>query len=216
MVIKDWERAYREKGEIQTWPSDIVKDSVGLLRKKKVKRILDLSFGTGRHTIFLAEKGFDVFGIDISEKGKEITEKKVKEKNLKNVHLKIADMHDMPFENNFFDAAIAIYTLNHNTLAGLEKTISELERILKPKGILIATLISIEDPRYGTGEEIEPNTFTNLEDPTESDVPHRFSDEKEVKELFSKFDLIKLKEEVGYSERRKMKSAHWEITAEKL
>lgn len=216
MVTRDWEKAYREKGEIQTWASDIVKDSVELLRKKDVKRILDLCFGTGRHTIFLAEKGFDVYGIDISEKGKEIAKRKAKERNLKNVHLKIADMHDIPFENNSFDAAIAIYALNHNTLAGLKKTISELERILKPKGILVTTLISTKDPRYGTGKEIEPNTFTNLEDPTESDVPHRFSDKKEVKELFSKFDLIKLKEEVGYSERRKMKSVHWEITAEKL
>jgi ubiquinone/menaquinone biosynthesis C-methylase UbiE len=189
---------------------------VELLRKNNVRRILDLCFGTGRHTIFLAEKGFDVYGIDISENGKEITERKVKEKNLKNVHLKLADMQNVPFEDNFFDAIIATYALEHNTLAGLKKTILELERVLKPKGILIATLISTKDPRYGNGKEIEPNTFTNLEDFAESSVLHHFSDEREAKELFAKFNLMKLRENIGYSERRKMKAVHWEIIAEKL
>ena len=213
--MRDWEGAYKEKGEIQTWVSDIVKESVELLKERAVKKILDIGFGTGRHSIFLAEKGFDVYGIDVSKTGKGITENKAKEKNL-NIHLKIADMQNMPFKDNFFDAIIAIYALQHNTLAGLKRTISELERVLKPKGILIATLISTKDPRYGTGKEFEPNTFTSLEDPTESDVPHHFSDEKEVRKLFSKFDLIKLKEDFGYSERRKTKSVHWEIIAEKL
>jgi ubiquinone/menaquinone biosynthesis C-methylase UbiE len=214
--MKDWDKTYEEKGEIQNWISDIVKDSVELLRKNNVRRILDLCFGTGRHTIFLAEKGFDVYGIDISERGKEIAEKKAKEKDLKNIHLKLADMKNLPFEENFFDAAIATYALEHNTLAGLKKSISELIRVLKPKGILIATIISTKDPRYGTGKEIEPSTFTNIGDFAESSVIHHFSDEMEVKELFAEFELIKLKENFGYSTRRKMKAVHWEIIAEKL
>ncbi len=213
--MADWDKTYRKKGEIQTGVIDIVKESIEFFRKIKVKKILDLCFGTGRHTIFLAEKGYEVYGIDISKKGKEITEKKAKNKNLKNIHLKIADMHDLPFENNYFDAIVAVYALEHNTLAGVKKTISELTRVLKPKGILVATLISTKDPRCGTGEKIEPNTFKDYHDTTESDVIHRFSDEKEVKELFAKYNLIKLREKHGYSERRKMKSAHWEIIAEK-
>jgi SAM-dependent methyltransferase len=213
--MEDWEKAYREIGEIQTRVSGIVKDSLELLKKRNVKRVLDLCFGTGRHAIFLAENGFDVYGIDTSKTGKDITEKKAKEKNLRNVHLKIADMCDIPFDNNFFDAIIAVYALEHNTLGGLKKTISELEQALKPNGILIATLISTKDPRYGTGKEIEPNTFTNIKDPAESDVPHRFSDEEEIKELFTGFNLIDSNEKTGYSERRKMKTVHWEIIAEK-
>lgn len=124
-------------------------------------------------------------------------------------------MHDLPFEDSFFDAVIAVYAIEHNTLAGLKKTLSELERVLKPKGILIATLISTKDPRRGAGKEIEPNTFTSLDDPVESDVIHRFSDKKEAKQVFANFDIIKLKERTGYSERRKAKAVHWEITAER-
>jgi len=213
--MTNWETAYKKIGEIQTEVVDLVKNSLSLFEDRKVKRVLDLCFGTGRHTIVLAENGFEVYGIDISKTGKEITEKRLKEKNLKNVHLKIADMHDLPFEDNFFDGIVAVYALEHNTLAGLKKTILELDRVLKNNGSLITTLISTNDPRYGRGKEIEPNTFTNIKDPAESDVAHRFSDENEVRELFARFNLIDLKEVSGYSQRRKMKTRHWEIVAKK-
>lgn len=215
MIMRTWDKTYRERGEVQTWISDLVKEAVKVMKKKKVKKVLDLGFGTGRHTIFLAEKGFGVYGIDISEKGKEITAKKAKEKGL-NVHLSIADMKDMPFEDGFFDAIIASYTIEHNTLEGLKKTVSEMERVLKPGGVVAATLISNRDPRYGTGKEIEPGTCTGTTDSEEGDVPHRFSDEKETKELFKNFKLLKLYENKGFSERRKAQSAHWEIIAEKV
>ena len=216
MTKRDWDKIYKEKGEIQTEVSGLVRDSLNLLKKRKVKKVLDLCFGTGRHAIFLAENGFEVYGIDISEKGKEITEKKIKEKNLKNVYLQVADMHQIPFEDKFFDAILAIYSLAHNDLEGLEQTISELERVLKPKGMLITTLISKNDPRCGTGEKIEPGTFINLDDSAEKDVPHRFSDEKEFKNLFSNFKIIKLKENFDYSQRRQAECVHWELIGEKI
>ena len=213
--MKNWETAYREKGEIQKEVVDIVKYSLKLFRKKGIKRILDVGFGTGRHTIFLAENGFEVYGIDISKTGKEITERKVKEKNLKNVHLRIADMRKIPFKNDSFDAVIAVYTLPHNTFNGLKEAVSELWRVLKPKGILVATLLSVKDSRYGTGKKVAPDTFSGFDDPDESDVPHHFSDEKEAKELLAEFDLIKLEEKSMHSERRKATSVHWQIIAEK-
>ena len=37
----------------------------GLLRTRGVKRVLDLGSGGGRHTIYLASIGFDVYGLDL-------------------------------------------------------------------------------------------------------------------------------------------------------
>ncbi len=209
---------YKERGEVQTGVADLVKKSLKLLRKKGVKRVLDLGFGTGRHTVFLAENGFNVYGIDISKTGKKITEKKVREENLKNVHLKTADMKDIPFKNSFFDAIISVYVMEHNTLSSLTKTISEIMRVLKPGGVLFATLISTKDPRYGAGKKLEPNTFVNIYNTTRGDdydVPHRFSDRKEIEKIFSKFTILKAVEKFGYSERRKAKIVHWELILEK-
>ena len=47
-------------------PTQIVKS---LLKYKKLGKVLDLGAGEGRNSIFLAEKGFDVTAIDISEIG---------------------------------------------------------------------------------------------------------------------------------------------------
>ena len=216
--MKNWETTYKEKGEVQTGVADIIKNSLEILKKRNVKKVLDLGFGTGRHIIFLADNGFDVYGIDISKTGKKITEKKIKEKNLNNALLKKADMHDIPFGDNFFDAVFAIYVIEHNTFAGLKKTVSEMLRVLKPKGIIVATTISTKDPRYKMGKKVEQKTFINLYNTTggdDSDVPHRFSDKKEMKRLFYKFNILDMKEVFGYSERRKAKIVHWEIIAEK-
>ncbi len=216
MNTEDWDKAYRKKGEIQKKVSGIVESSLNILKHRSAKKVLDIGFGTGRHTIFLAENGFDVYGIDISEAGKEVTEKKTKEMRLENVHLKIADMHDIPFGDNYFDAIVAVHTIVHNTLSGLEKTISELYRVLKPGGILITNTVSTKDPRFNNGIKIEHNTYIIPYDPDESNVPHHFSDEKELKRLFSKFNLISLWETRGFSERRKMETIYLEMIAEKL
>ncbi|MFA4819832.1 MAG: class I SAM-dependent methyltransferase [Candidatus Aenigmatarchaeota archaeon] len=214
--MRDWENAYKERGEIQIGIEPLVKKSLKLLKKRKARKVFDLCFGTGRHVIFLAENGFDVYGIDISKTGKAITERKIKQKGLKNVHLKVADMRKIPFKNNTFDAVIAVNALQHNTLNGVKDTIHELKRVLKPNGTLVATLISTKDPRYKAGKQVEPNTFTDLgDDPSDIDVPHHFSDKKEATELFSQFNRVKLKEAEGFSERRQMKAVHWEIIAEK-
>lgn len=213
MAMKDWESAYRKK-RVKARVSDIVKESLWLLKKREAKKVLDVGFGVGGHALFLAENGFDVYGIDISKTGKRIAEKKARDKKL-SIKLKTADMKKIPFGDSYFDAIIAVYTIPHNTLCGLRRTISEIERVLRPGGILVATLLSKKDPRYGTGEEIEPGTFVKLDDPVESDVPHRFSDDRELNDLFSGFHFIKLRENYGYSDRRKMPAVHWEIAAEK-
>ncbi|MFH1505905.1 MAG: class I SAM-dependent methyltransferase [archaeon] len=213
--MQDWNKVYKDKGEIQFGVIDLVKDSLKLLKERDAKKVFDLCFGTGRHIVFLAENGFEVYGIDNSEKAKEMTKEKAKERNLKNVHLQVADMHELPYEDKFFDAIIAVYALEHNTLDELKKVISELERILKSGGILVATLISRKDPRYGQGTIIEPHTYNEIKDLAEYSVYHRFSDEKEVRELFFNFKLFKIEEKEGFSKRRQMKCVHWEFVGEK-
>ena len=214
--MKDWENAYQKFGELQFVAMDLVKNSVSLLKNHGAKKVLDLCFGTGRHTIFLAENGFDVYGIDISATGKAITEKKIAKRNLTNIHLIIADMHDLPYNDNFFDAVIAVNALEHNNQAGLSKSIAELWRVLKPGGLIIASLLSRNDLRYQQGREIEPHSFIDMNDPTEADVVHHFTDESEARKFFSAFEIIKLEEVRGFSARRRLPNAHWEIIGKKI
>lgn len=67
--------------------------------------ILDCGCGKGRHSIYLNEKGFDVTGIDISEKS--ILEAKKSEKE--NLIFYVHDMRNL-FRINYYDVALNLFT----------------------------------------------------------------------------------------------------------
>src|SRR3989344_3411857 len=70
-----------------------------IFKKNKCKKILDVSCGTGRHSIELAKKGFSVTGLDI-EKGM-IKYAKEKSSSAKNVKFIIGDMRNFNLRKEF-------------------------------------------------------------------------------------------------------------------
>ena len=78
LKVNNWEKTCKE-----TWnnvfenstldynqerkPTEFVKQYVSLLKKHRVKKVLDAGCGDGRNLIFLAKQGFFVVGCDISE-----------------------------------------------------------------------------------------------------------------------------------------------------
>jgi SAM-dependent methyltransferase len=73
----------------------------------KQARILDIGCGTGRHSIGLAERGYEnLMGIDLSDTQLERAKEKAKEKNLK-INFHKHDARDLPFHEEF-DVAIMI------------------------------------------------------------------------------------------------------------
>jgi len=78
---------------------------IGLLKLPAESRVLDCGCGRGRHSIYLSEKGFDVAGIDISEKN--IAEAKKSEK--KNLTFYVHDKRNL-FRVNYYDLALSLFT----------------------------------------------------------------------------------------------------------
>ena len=68
-------------------------------------KILDCGCGRGRHSIYLSEKGFDVTGIDISEKNISYAKKNEKE----NLTFCVHDMRNL-FRQNHYDATLNLFT----------------------------------------------------------------------------------------------------------
>ncbi|MFH0930403.1 MAG: class I SAM-dependent methyltransferase [Candidatus Zixiibacteriota bacterium] len=63
-------------------------------------KILDLACGFGRHTIPLAKKGYDMTGLDYTEKFIRMAEEKAQKENLQ-IEFLVGDMRKIPFENHF-------------------------------------------------------------------------------------------------------------------
>jgi len=192
MSIEGWERIYREEGDLQLKVLPKIKRASKVFKERDYKKILDLGCGTGKHSIFLAQKGFSVYATDISLTGIDIAKKKAGSLNLNNIQFKQHDMRSIPFTNNFFDAVICTWTIYHGTLDEIQKTVSEMWRVLKPNGMVITDFLSISDSTYGIGKETERNTFLGAKN-KEEDVPHHYSTREELIRLFSEFRELKIR-----------------------
>ena len=207
-----WDSVYKNKGKVQKEIYPVIKRGVRLLKRSNAKRILDLGCGTGRHAIFLAKKGFEVYGIDISQSGLGIINKIKSKLKLRNITLKRADMAKIPYKNNFFDAIVCTSVINHARLNKIKKTFKEIVRVLKSKGIFILEVISPRDFTSKTGIEIEPGTRINIAD-WDSDVPHHFFTKSELKGFLRDFKVIRFKDITKMSERLNRIRHHYEIIA---
>jgi SAM-dependent methyltransferase len=78
---------------------------IGHLKPAPASRMLDVACGKGRHSILLAEKGFDVTGIDLSDDS--INEALLSQSD--SLHFYKHDMR-LPFWINYFDYAFNFFT----------------------------------------------------------------------------------------------------------
>jgi len=170
--------------------------------------MLDLGCGAGRHCMFLAKNGFDVVGLDASESALRIASRWVREEKLANVTLVRGSMTDLPSGDGRFDAVISISVMHHALKRDVSKSMAEIYRIIKKDGVFFANLVSIYDPRYGTGQKVEENTFRFPEAFEEKrfEELHHFFTKREVTELLANFaekDVELLEDKPNY----------WKVTA---
>ncbi len=110
------------------------KKAVKIISESNPKQILDVATGTGDFAIQTMSCNPDnVIGVDISEgmlaKGRE---KLVKKDLQKIIQLKYGDSEDLPFNENYFDAIVVGFGVRN--FENLQKGLSEMLRVLKPKG----------------------------------------------------------------------------------
>lgn len=156
--------------------------------KKGIKKVFDLGCGNGRHVIFLAEQGFEVYGMDISEEAIRIAKAWLARKGLK-ADLRSGDIERLAFEDNFFDLIIASEVLDHIPFSKAMDVMNEIKRICTPQGYIYITLRSTEDSEFGRGRKVEHNTF-RLEEGYEKGIIQHYFDLKEIKELFAGFKIF--------------------------
>lgn len=200
--LNSWDTIYKKGGKDYQYydiakPHRDINKVIKVFKKKKVKRILDLGCGAGRHVIYLAQKGFNVWGVDIAGEGIKMTKKLLKKHKLK-ANLEIIDIFKrLPYNDNFFDAIISIQTLQHGKLNQIKQAISEIERVLKPGGLLFVTLCgrySKGKIRYcivKTAKKIAPRTYV----PTignEAGLTHYVYDKYTLKKHYKNFKIIDL------------------------
>lgn len=194
---KAWDRTYKKEGKIFVGVQEDMPKIVKFFRKNKVKKVLDLGCGSGRHLVFLAKNGFEVYGIDIAKHGIKIAKEWLKRERLK-ADLRVGDIYKrLPYKDNFFDAIISIKTLHHGKIEWIRRAIKEIKRILRPNGLIFVTIRKHlpkkyipKDKLYGI-KWIAPRTYIILGGPDKG-MPHYRFNKKILRKEFKGFKIIDL------------------------
>lgn len=163
-------------------------------KQKGFKKIFDLGVGLGRHSIFFAQKGFDVSGIDISEYAVNRL-KEISDKNNLNIDVRQANMLKLPFDDNSFDVVFSYNVIYHTDTKGFDTVLSEIKRVLRSGGEFYFTMISKNSWTFSSPEaptrRIDENSIYIDGKESEIDVPHFYVNLDDIKRLFSNdFEFI--------------------------
>ncbi|MEM5869638.1 MAG: class I SAM-dependent methyltransferase [Candidatus Aenigmatarchaeota archaeon] len=189
-----WDKIFKKEGKPYKKILKDMRKIVKFFKKRNVKRILDLGCGTGRHLVYLAKQGFEVYGLDISEQGIKIARKYLKKEKVEG-KLKVGDIYKkLPYEDDFFDAIVSTKVIHHADIENIRKLIREMERILKPSGLIFIT-VDKKKPKKEIPKEklwkikfIAPRTFMPLTGP-EKGMIHFWFNKKLLRKEFKNFKI---------------------------
>lgn len=178
----DLDRIYRElsQEEIPWNIEEPPKALVELVEGGKLRpcKAVDLGCGTGNYAIYLAGKGFDVTGVDISPTAIRIAEDNARKKGVR-CRFVVADvLGDLKELKETFDFAYDWELLHHIFPKQRQRYVRNVYRKLNPKGRYLSLRFSEKDPQFGgSGKYRETPLGTLL----------YFSSEDELRDLFEPY-----------------------------
>ncbi len=156
-------------------------------------KVYDLGCGLGRHTVFFAEQGYQVYASDISLAAVQETKSWLKKAGL-SATVNHGQMTQLDQPENLFDLVISFNVIYHALRRDIVKTISEVHRILKPGGIFYGTLLTKDKGTHFREKEnqiIDEQTLI-IRGGVEDGIPHFFSHMEDVFDFFSNFEIESL------------------------
>ena len=146
----DWDAIYRRfpLGELG-WelgkPRPILVEFIekGLIPKG---RALDICCGAGTNTVYLAQNGLEVIGIDISQTALDIAKKKAVEAKV-GINFLAESFIDLPFIDAAFNFVFDMGCFHHVAVEERSEFIAGVHRVLKEVGVYMLTCFSYRNGR---------------------------------------------------------------------
>jgi SAM-dependent methyltransferase len=174
---RHWDEVWKTSGGRADWSTvdPWVAGTVDLLRERRVRRVLDLACGVGRHAVFLARSGFDTWAVDASASAVEHTRAAAGEAGVE-VDLRVGPMDRLPYEDDHFDYVLAYNAIYHGDREAVRATVREIHRVLKPGGLYQVTMLSHRNHQFGKGVEVGEGTFVQPDATDDKVHPHHYCD----------------------------------------
>jgi len=213
--MTDWQKLWHDPAVIARWekmpPLPQVIEMADILASAGRRRLLDIGCGIGRHTVYLAARGFDVTALDNAPAALDACRASLEDLGL-HADLLPRDMTDLTFPAAHFDGAVASMVIHHTDLATLTSIIGRITDTLSPTGLFVWVTPTPRHFACGRGREIEPNTWIGS-DAADGDLPHHYSTEAEVRHLLHAYEILSIHE--GESVEAEQRKFHWDVLARK-
>jgi SAM-dependent methyltransferase len=174
--IKAWEDEYKKS----IWKGHYSLEMLDASIKKG--RLLDAGCGSGKYSIPLKMRGFDVVGMDVSLAALRMLSESSKSRDV-DIDILAGNVFQLPFTDGCFDIVWCYGVLQHLLSKEREFAISEFRRILRTDGLLFIEVFGKDDMRYG-GTEVEPGTFSRS-----NGIIYHYFDKNEIEGLLRDFSF---------------------------
>lgn len=136
-------------------PNEFSRVAIADMKRRQVRKVLELGAGAGRDTAAFVENGFDVTAVEISKSGA------TRLKNDFPAALIInGDIREVKLSpQSTVDAIYAFSVLHYFTDAEINKIYKNLTPHLKEGGRLYIAMRSVNDEMYGKGKKVGKNTY---------------------------------------------------------
>lgn len=123
-------------------------------------KVLDLGAGQGQDSRFFAEHGYEVTSTDLEATALEQNKAKLSGELEQKVVLQEVDLREeLSFDDASFDVVYAHLSLHYFDYETTVRLFGEIQRVLKPGGLLAFFTNSVHDPEYNTGTKLEDDYF---------------------------------------------------------
>lgn len=203
-----WEKEYRNPKLITNSdePQLDFKHFVKWLRKdQKVEleglRVLDLGSGTGKNSLFLAERGCVVEGIELSTTAVKIANQRAKEKQLDVVFIEGDISTKFPFPSKSFDVLIDVVSSNSLTQPERHAYIKECKRVLRSGGYMFVKALCKDGDKNA---ENLIKKFPGKEKDTyvmpETGIIERVFSKVDLEKVYQDFKIVRLERKSSYTQ----------------
>ena len=155
---KRWNERFGGRGfALGREPNPFLKKYLRYLPRGKT---LDIASGEGRNAVFLAEQGFDVEAIDLSEKGLKKTRQLARDLGVR-VRTIQADLDKYPIEGGRYDLIANLYFLRRSLLPRLKRGLRRGGKIVFETYTLEHRTLGVEGPKQAK-YFLKPNELLRL------------------------------------------------------
>ncbi len=170
-------------------PSPLLEHFYSLVSKGEV---LDIGFGNGRDSIFLASKGFKVTAIDTKKNNVDDLARAAKENNF-SIKTELKDARKFEFRSDTYEIIVAMNSLFFLNGNEFKIIIENIKKSLKPGGIAIISSFTVDDSLFKklerTANKIDKQNFQD-----NAENSWFFLQKEELKNMFPDFEVLFYKE----------------------